>query len=95
MQIVSRKLIHDFIRTYPDGKGSIEAWFHEAKIAEWTTSMDIKRRYASASFLSKNYVIFNIKGNNYRLVTQVAYNTGVVYVKWAGTHAEYDKLRFP
>ena len=95
MQIVSRKLIHDFIRTYPDGKSSIEAWFHEAKSAQWKTSMDIKRRYASASFLSENYVIFNIKGNSYRLVTKVAYNTGVVFVNWVGTYAEYDKRRFP
>ena len=95
MQIVSRKCITDFIRRYPDGKSSIEAWYAEAKSAEWKTSMDIKQRYASASFLPENYVIFNIKGNGYRLVTKIAYKTGVVYIKWLGTHAEYDKKNFP
>ena len=95
MNVVSRKCIKEFIQTYPDGKSSIEAWYHEAKCAEWKTSMDIKQRYASASFLPGNYVIFNIKGNSYRLVTKVAYKNGIVYIKWLGTHAEYDKRRFP
>ena len=95
MKIVSGKDIDVFIRRFPDGKSSIEAWYHEAKNSEWKTSMDIKRRYSTASFLPKNYVIFNIKGNGYRLVTKVAYNTGVVYITWLGTHAEYNKRSFP
>ncbi len=95
MRIVSRKVIREFIQCHPDGKGSIESWYQEAKHASWKTSMDIKKRYASASFLADNHVVFNIKGNSYRLVTRIAYNTGVVYIAWLGTHADYDKRQFP
>lgn len=95
MKVVARKCIEEFIRTHPDGKSSIESWYFEALNSSWKTSMEIKQRYASASFLAKNFVIFNIKGNSYRLVTKIAYNSGVVYIKWLGTHAEYDKKEFP
>jgi len=95
MKVIARKYIDEFIKAHPDGKSSIESWYYEAVNASWKTNMDIKRRYASASFLEKNHVIFNIKGNSYRLVTQIAYKSGVVYIKWLGTHAEYDKKVFP
>ena len=95
MNVISRKEINSFIKKHPDGKNSIEAWYHEAKSSNWKNTMDIKKRYSSASFLKKNYVIFNIKGNSYRLVTKVAYNTGIVFIKWIGTHKEYDKMDFP
>ena len=57
----------------------------------WSTPQDVKESYASASFLADRIVIFNVKGNRYRLGVQVAYNTGVVVVRWAGTHADYTK----
>ena len=95
MKIVSKKCIDDFIRRHPEAKSSIESWYYEAKHSTWKTSMDIKDRYQSAGFISDNHVIFNIKGNNYRLVTKIAYKMEVVYIKWIGTHAEYDKRRFP
>jgi len=95
MKVVSRQVIDDFIKKHADSKSSLESWYSEAVKAEWKTSMDIKNRYTSASFLSENYVIFNIKGNSYRLVSKIAYNTGVVLIKWIGTHSEYDKKNFP
>lgn len=95
MKVVSRKVIDEFIKKHPDGKSSIESWYYEAVNSSWKSSMDIKKRYASASFLAKNHVIFNIKGKSYRLVTKIAYNTGVVLIKWIGTHAEYSKKEFP
>ena len=97
MNVISKREIDKFIRKHRDTKTPLEAWFHEAnaKTTIWKTSSDIKKRYPSASFLEKNYVIFNIKGNNYRLVTKVAYNSGIVFIKWIGTHAEYDKKKFP
>ena len=87
--------ISDFINKHHAGKGALEAWHQEAIEASWVNSMDIKRRYASSSFLEENHVVFNIKGNSFRLVTQVAYNSGTVIIKWIGTHAEYGKKIFP
>jgi len=97
MEVLTRKAIVDFIKKHPDAKSSIESWYHEVYVAIWKDTIDIKKRYNSASFLGKgsNYVIFNIKGNSYRLVTKIAYNTGKVFIKWIGTHAEYDKNKFP
>lgn len=95
MKVVSRKIIDTFIRKHPDGKSSIEAWYFETKNSTWEKSMDIKSRYPSASFLSNNYVIFNIKGNGYRLVTKLAYKRRLVTIQWIGTHAEYDRMTFP
>jgi mRNA interferase HigB len=95
MNVISREVIDKFIRRHPDGKSSIEAWYYEAKDSFWKNSVDIKEKYSSASFLAQNYVIFNIKGNSYRLVTKIAYNSGIVLIKWLGTHAEYDKKTFP
>jgi mRNA interferase HigB len=95
MKVISRQVVDDFIKKHADSKSSLESWYCEAEKAEWVTSVDIRNRYASASFLSHNYVIFNIKGNSYRLVTKIAYNTGVVLIKWIGTHSEYDKKTFP
>ena len=97
MNVISKREIDKFIKKHRDAKVALEAWYHEAnaKTTIWKTSSDIKKRYSSASFLGKNYVIFNIKGNKYRLVTKIAYNTGIVFIKWIGTHAEYDKENFP
>ncbi len=97
MNVISKKVIEEFIKKYRDTEASLLAWYHEAntKTTIWKTSSDIKKRYSSASFLKENYVIFNIKGNKYRLVTKVAYNSSTVLIKWIGTHAEYSKKKFP
>jgi len=95
MRVIDRKTIDNFIRKHPDAKSSIESWYQEALDSFWKNTMDIKNRYASASFLGDNYVIFNIKGNSYRLVTKVAYKRQTVLIKWIGTHAEYSKKKFP
>jgi mRNA interferase HigB len=70
----------------------LRAWHTEAETSTWTTSSDIKRRYPTASLLAGNKVIFNIKGNTYRLVVVVRYKARRVYVRWIGTHREYDRL---
>ncbi len=66
----------------------------EVEEAEWNGSADIKARFPSASFLSENRVIFNIKGNKYRIEVKVSYEVKVVLVMWIGTHAEYSKRKF-
>lgn len=73
-------------------KQALLAWYAEASKANWKTPQNIKDQYASASFVGRNRVVFNIKGNDFRLIVAVAYQIGVVYVKFIGTHAQYDKV---
>lgn len=70
----------------------LKAWYAEANQAAWKNTSDIKRAYASASFLQDNCVVFNIKGNPYRLVTHIHYGTEPVLIKFIGTHADYDRI---
>ena len=71
---------------------ALKAWFAEAKLAQWTCPQDVKNQYANASIIANNRVVFNIKGNDYRLIVAIAYKMQYVYVKFIGTHAEYDKV---
>lgn len=91
MLLVGRDRLDEFTKAHADVRAWIENWIADVEAARWRTPQDIKDRYASASILAGRVVIFNVKGNRYRLQVQVAYNTGVVVVKWAGTHAQYTK----
>ena len=91
MLIVGREKLDEFTGTHANARPWIENWLADAEKAVWSTSFDIKARYPSASFLAKNLVIFNVKGNEYRLEVIVAYKTAIVVIQWIGTHAEYDK----
>ena len=93
MLIVGRKKLDEFAGVHADVRPWIENWIADTEAARWLTPQDIKSLYASASFLAGNVVIFNVKGQRYRLEVQVAYNTGVVIVRRVGTHAEYTKRR--
>lgn len=73
-------------------KAALDAWYHEAEHATWRNSQDVKRAYASASIVDAERVVFNIKGNSYRLVTAIDYQRRLVFIKWLGTHGEYDKI---
>ncbi|MBN3757420.1 type II toxin-antitoxin system HigB family toxin [Paraburkholderia sp. Tr-20389] len=92
MRIVARKTLLDFTHKHARAEQALLSWYAEASKATWKTPQDIKDLYASASFVGKNRVVFNIKGNDFRLIVAVAYQLGVVYVKFVGTHAEYDKV---
>lgn len=92
MRIVAKKALLDFIRKHARAEQALLAWHAEALKAAWQTPQDIRNDYASASFVGRNRVVFNIKGNDFRLIVAVAYRVGVVYVKFIGTHAEYDKV---
>jgi len=94
MNVVARKKIIEFVKKHTDSKEALSNWYYDASSSIWETPQDIKDRYRSASFISRNTVIFNIKGNKYRLVTKIAFNTKTVYIKWIGTHAEYNKMNF-
>ena len=73
-------------------KAALEAWFDEVKKAKWQNSADVRRHYATASIISADRVVFNIKGNSYRLVVAVDFDRSIVWIKWIGTHKEYDKI---
>lgn len=91
MIIVGLKMLVDFKEIHADSANQVDAWISEVKSATWRTPMDIKGRYPAASILKDNEVVFNVRGNRYRVLAYVAYKTGVVQVKKVGTHDEYMK----
>lgn len=92
MRIVAKRPLLDFIVRHAQAEQPLLALHAEASKPNWKTPQNIKDQYASASFIGRNRVVFNIKGNDFRLIVAVAYQIGVVYVKFVGTHAEYDKV---
>lgn len=92
MRIIAKKILRDFWETHPDSEQQLKAWYQETAKAEWTTPNDIKLEYPSASFLPGNRVAFNIKGNHYRLIVKINYNYQMMWIRFIGTHAEYDKI---
>jgi mRNA interferase HigB len=92
MHVIKRKTLLEFWESHAGSRVPLVAWYREAKAADWHTPQDIKTRYRSADFLPGNRVVFNIGGNKYRLVVKIAYVPGVVYVRFVGTHAEYNKI---
>ncbi|KRG46266.1 addiction module toxin RelE [Stenotrophomonas panacihumi] len=92
MRVIAVGCLRDFWRRHPAAEQALKAWHDEARHGKWLTPQDIKARYASASFVGRNRVVFNLKGNDYRLVAAVAYRFEAVYIKFVGTHAEYDRI---
>ena len=92
MNVISKRTIVEFYTKNPQAKTALEVWHSDARKSEWKTPDDIKKVYASASFLADNRVVFNIKGNDYRLIVHIDYKRKIVRVKFIGTHAQYDKI---
>ena len=92
MRVIALKHLRDFCLKHPDAANAVRAWAEEARTASWKLPQDIKNHYASASFLKGNRVVFNLRGNEYRLVVAVAYRFEAVYIKFIGTHAQYDLI---
>lgn len=92
MRVLARKTLRDCWTKHSDSEEALKAWFFEAKHAQWQSPVDIKKKYPHASILNDNRVVFNIKGNNYRLVVKINYDYGQVFIRFVGTHAEYDKI---
>ncbi|MBN2684498.1 MAG: type II toxin-antitoxin system HigB family toxin [Pontiellaceae bacterium] len=92
MHVIKRKTLVEFWRKHADAQVPLAAWHQEAKSANWSAPQDIKNRYRSVDFLPGNRVVFNIGGNKYRLVVKIVYVPGVVYIRFVGTHAEYEKI---
>ncbi len=92
MNIISKRTIVEFYQKYPNSKTALEVWYTDMKKAIYNNPNDIKRVYSSASFLADNRVVFNIKGNEYRLIVHIDYLRKFVRVKFIGTHSQYDKI---
>lgn len=92
MKVIAVSTLRGFWERHPDAEQPLKAWYDEAKHACWSTPQDIKNHYASVSFVGGNRVVFNIKGNGYRLVVAIAYRFQAIYIKFIGTHAEYDRI---
>lgn len=92
MKIIATKILREFWVIHPDAEQHLKAWIDEAKKATWTQPSDIKETYRHASILKNRRVVFNIKANKYRLIIAVAYRFGAVYIKFIGTHAQYDSI---
>ena len=92
MRIIAKSTLRVFWQRHPDAEEPLLAWFRETEKADWESPAQVKAHYRSASFVRGNRVVFNIKGNDYRLVVKINYPYRVVYVRFVGTHAEYDKI---
>ena len=98
MRIIARRSLRDFLQSrtgYKDHsalKAALGAWFDEVRKARWKSTAEVKRLYATASVVTADRIVFNLKGNDYRLVVSVDFEKGIVWIKWIGTHKDYDKI---
>ncbi|WP_232436028.1 type II toxin-antitoxin system HigB family toxin [Leptospira noguchii] len=94
MRIISRKVLKDFYENpkYSDAKIPIEVWYKDTLKSKWASPNAIKEKYRNASFLKNNRVIFNIHGNKYRLIVKIHYNLQTIFIRFIGTHEQYDKI---
>ena len=92
MRIIARRTLKAFWEKHRPAEQPLKAWYREASQAAWEGPEDVKRRYRHASFTKGNRVIFNIGGNKYRLVVRANYEFGIIYIRFVGTHAQYDKI---
>lgn len=98
MRIIARRTLREFVESLAGRKdqqavkAALDAWFDEVSKAAWANTADIKRLYATASIVNAERVVFNIKGNDYRLVVSVDFEKGIVWIKWIGTHKAYDRI---
>ena len=79
-------------KDYAALKSALDSWFAEVSKAKWKNSSDVKKNYATASIVSNERVVFNIKGNDYRLVVAIDFEKSIVWIKWLGTHKDYDRI---
>jgi mRNA interferase HigB len=98
MRIIARRTLRDFVaararhKDQPALKAALDAWFDEVRKAHWKNAADVKRLYATASIVSSERIVFNIKGNDYRLIVAVDFEKSIVWIKWIGTHKDYDDI---
>ncbi len=92
MHIIAIRTLREFWERHPQAEVPLRSWYAEASRADWQTPADIKAAHRNASFLPNNRVVFNVKGNDFRLVVAIRYTAGVMFIRFVGTHAEYDQI---
>lgn len=98
MRVIARSTLRRFLESLTGSKdqkavkAALDSWFHETQHADWKNPADVVKAYANASIVGADRVVFNIKGNDYRLVVAIHYRLQIVFIKWLGSHAEYDKI---
>jgi mRNA interferase HigB len=92
MRILSRSTLRTFWETHPDAEEALRTWYYEASHANWQSPDNVKTAHRNASIIANNRVVFNIKGNAYRLIVSIRYDISIIFIRFIGTHAEYDKV---
>lgn len=98
MRVIARRTLNDFVESlrgskdYKAVKAALDAWFYEVQAATWNSPAEVKGAYRNASIVGEDRVVFNIKGNDYRLVVAIDYKREIVFIKWLGTHQKYDRI---
>lgn len=92
MRVIAVSTLRDFWEKYPDSLEPLGAWYAIASRVRWVSPSDVKLAYRNASFIAGNRVVFNIKGNDYRLIVAMHYNRQIAYIRFVGTHRQYDQI---
>lgn len=92
MRVIAKKTLREFWLKHSDTEQKLKIWYHEAEQAVWKTPNDIKIEYPSASLLQNNRVVFNIKGNQYRIVVRINYKYQIIWIRFVGTHQVYNRI---
>jgi mRNA interferase HigB len=92
MRVISRKALRLFWESHADAQQALQAWYADVKRAQWKSPADIKKAYRNASIIANNRVVFNVKGNKYRVIVAVQYKFKIVFIRFVGTHHEYDQV---
>jgi mRNA interferase HigB len=92
MRVISVKTLRDYWQRRVESRSSLEAWYDFVRHADWDSPADVKRDFSSASILEDKRVVFNIKGNQFRLVVRINYHHKAVFIRFVGTHAEYNRI---
>jgi len=92
MNIVARPTLRKYEASYPNAREALQTWYHTVKRAKWSHFEDLRRDYPKTDYVGKDHYVFDLKGNNYRLIVTIHFTAQVVFIRWFGTHAEYNKL---
>ncbi|CAK8717597.1 mRNA interferase HigB [Candidatus Electronema aureum] len=92
MRIIAKKTLREFWEKHADAQQALQSWHTDVQQADWKSPADVKNAYRNVSFVANNRAVFNIKGNKYRVIVAIHYEYSIVYIRFVGTHAEYDAV---
>jgi len=92
LRVIAKKVLREFWTKHSDCEQQLKSWYREAVKSEWRNTNEIKKEYPTASILGDNRVVFNIKGNNYRLIVKINFHYQMMWIRFVGTHKEYDRI---